>query len=477
MPKNKNTAPIAKNERHIVNITDIGSSGHGIGRINGFTVFVDGGVPGDVLQTLILKVKKNFAYAKLVNIISPSPDRIEAPCPAAESCGGCQLQQLSYEAQLRLKTQSVQAHMERIGGFDSLRVLPAIASPKPFRYRNKAQFPVGSDTDGNVKIGFYARHSHRIIDVDSCLLQNSANDLIIQVFREYIAENNIKPYDENTHTGLIRHVVTRVGAKTGEVMICIVANSSRLPNEDSLCQMLREIGGVSSIILNENRDKTNVIMGAKNRILWGKPSLSDYIGEIKFDISPNSFFQVNPFQTETLYNLALNTADVSPEDNVWDLYCGIGTISLFFARHVKSVTGVEIVPEAIADAKRNAEQNNIKNVEFYSGRAEEIAPLLLEKAGKPDIVIVDPPRSGCDPSLLDTLIKISPEKILYISCDSATLARDMRILCDNGYAAGDVQPVDQFCQTVHVETVVLLSHKIPQKSRQLYQRGCGLWRG
>ncbi len=459
--------PIEKNQRYEMFIEDIGIHGEGIGRIHGFTVFVPDALPTEKVHVLVVKVKKHFAYAKLLEILEPSKDRVQPKCPVATKCGGCQLQHLSYPAQLAFKTKKVKDHLERIGGFSDVEVGFAKGMQDPWRYRNKAQFPVGGET-GEPKIGFFANHSHRIIDTETCYLQNEINDTIVSMIRAFFTEYEITLYDETIHRGLVRHILTRIGKQTGEIMVCIVINGKHLPHSEVLVERLRSISGMTSIVLNKNTAQTNIILGEQVHILWGKPYITDCIGDVVFEISPLSFYQVNPMQTQILYQTALDFADLHGNETVLDLYCGIGTISLFLARHAKHVFGVEIVPEAIADAKNNAMQNHIENATFYAGAAEELIPQLYAKeALSADVVVVDPPRKGCDTALLDTIVQIQPKKMVYVSCDSATLARDLAYLCQRGFQLERVQVVDMFPSTVHVETVVLLSQQKPDDTIEI----------
>ena len=449
--------PVEKNQTYTMSITDIGTNGEGIGRIDGYTVFVEGALPEEVIKVLIVKTKKHFGYGKLLEILEPSPHRVTPACPVAAKCGGCQLQHLSYEGQLAFKTKKVKDHLERIGGFSGISVGYAKGMEEPWRYRNKAQFPVGGKT-GEPEIGFYAKRSHRIIDTPVCMLQNEVNDRIVKIIRAFLAEYEIPLYDETIHRGLVRHILTRIGRRTGEIMVCLVVNGRKLPHCDVLVERLREIEGMTSIVLNVNTDQTNVILGTEVHVLWGKETIRDYIGDVQFEISPLSFYQVNPLQTQVLYQTALDFAELEGNETVLDLYCGIGTISLFFAQKAKHVFGVEIVPEAIADAKRNAALNGMNNADFAVGAAEDVIPRLYEEKGiTADVVVVDPPRKGCDSVLLDTIAAIAPKKVVYVSCDSATLARDLAYLCPKGYTIEKVKVVDMFPHTVHVETVVLLS--------------------
>ena len=451
-----NQIPIKKNEQYEIEFTDLSVDAAAIGKINGFTVFVPGGLPGERAKVLIVKVKKTYAYGKILELLKPSCNRTVPLCPIYEKCGGCQLQHIAYEEQLQIKTKKVQDCIDRIGGFSDVIVPLAMGTDHRTHYRNKAQFPVGR-INGKTVIGFYAFHSHRIIDTKTCLIQHPVNDLILQAMREYIAESGISVYDEQTHQGLLRHILTKVGFETGDVMVCLVVNGTKIPKKDLLIEKLCKIPGLTGIVLNTNCEKTNVILGRKQKILWGQGFITDFIGEIKYQISPLSFFQVNPYQTKLLYEKALEFSGVTKEMSVLDIYCGIGTISLFFAPHVKKVFGVEIVEEAIEDAKRNAEINGIENVSFVAGAAEKVIPKLYQEGFCADVVVVDPPRKGCDIAVLNTIKEMMPARVVYVSCDPATLARDMKILCNGGYRCEKVQVVDQFIYSTNVETVCLLS--------------------
>jgi 23S rRNA (uracil1939-C5)-methyltransferase len=457
----------AKDDVVRLTIEDIGTDGEGIGKVDGYTLFVKDAVIGDVVTAKIIKAKKNFGYGRLLEIITPSKDRVTPVCPVARQCGGCQIQQMSYGAQLEYKRRLVEGNIRRIGGLENVEVQPVIGMDEPYRYRNKAQYPVGLDRDGNVIMGFYAGRTHHIIDNMDCVIGAVENAAILAAVREYIIESGASVYDETTGKGAVRHVLIRKGFHTGEIMVCVVANAKKLPNEEMLVEKLVKLefeGNVkpriTSIILNINKENTNVILGDKCRTLWGKDCIEDSIGRVKFQISPLSFYQVNPVQTEKLYAKAVEFAGLTGSENVWDLYCGIGTISLIMAEKAKHVTGVEIVPQAIENAKNNAKANGIENAEFHVGKAEEVAPLLAEQGNIPDVIVVDPPRKGCDEALLETIVKMNPPRVVYVSCDSATLARDLKWLCANGYELDAVQPVDQFGHSVHVETVVLLTQNL-----------------
>ncbi len=453
-----NLKSIKKNEHYFAEITDMGSEGEGICKINGFAVFVENAVTGDFAEVRIVKVKKNCAYAKLINIISASPIREEPICKSYYRCGGCNLQHISYKAGLEFKKNKVKSCLERIGGFKNIFVEPTIGLEEHFNYRNKAQMPVGEDNNG-IKIGFYEKRSHNIIDCRQCCIQNKANEKIIEAVRKFIEEYNIKPYDEKTHTGIIRHIITRVGEKTGEILVSIVINSENLKHSDSLIKtLLYADKNIVGIVLNINKERTNVIMGDRIKVIWGKGYITDYIEGLKFEISSLSFYQVNPRQTEVLYKKVLEFAQLKGDETVIDAYCGIGTISLFLARKAKKVYAIEIIEQAIEDAKRNALINGIENTEFFVGKSEQvIKSLYSEKGINADVIVVDPPRKGCDFRLLETISQMKPKKVVYVSCDPATLARDLKILCQNGFEIKKVQPVDMFCMSSHVECVVLMS--------------------
>ena len=455
-----NIYPVEKNKDYFMEITDIGNEGEGIGKIDGFTVFVKDALPSEKIKVRITKVNKSFAFGRLMEIIEPSKHRVEPKCPVYKRCGGCSLQHLSYDEQLKFKTKKVKDVLERIGGFENADVNDAIGMENPFHYRNKAQFPVREGKNG-VEIGFYAPRSHNVIDIESCLIQHPLNDKIIRLIREFIREENVSVYNETTGKGLIRHIVTRIGYVTKEVLICIVINGKSIPKKERLIKKLSEVEGLKGIVLNINTKNTNVILSRETKVLWGQGFITDYIGDVKFEISINSFYQVNPVQTKVLYSKALELAGLTGNENVFDIYCGIGTISLFLAKKAKKVIGVEIVEQAIEDAKRNAKINGITNAEFIAGSAEEVIPKLYEEGITADVVVVDPPRKGCDEAVLDTIIKMQPKRVVYVSCDPSTFARDLKALCSNGYEKGTAQPVDQFCHSGHVETVVLLSHKKP----------------
>lgn len=474
----------SKNDCVELTIEDIGVSGEGIGKVDGYTLFVKDTVIGDVVRVKIMKAKKNYGYARLMDIIKPSKDRVEPACPIARQCGGCQIQAMNYNAQLKYKQKLVKDNLLRISGLTEgadYEMCEILGMDTPFRYRNKAQYPVGEDKDGNIVMGFYAGHTHSIIACpdDDCMLGHRDNAFILNAVKEWMKEYRVRAYNENIHKGTVRHVLIRTGYHTDEVMVCLVTKKMlRKEAADGLVKAIQKLKlNVASLVVNINKEDTNVILGKECITLYGRPYIEDYIGDIKFQISPLSFYQVNPKQTEVLYNKALEFAGLKGNESVWDMYCGIGTISLFLAKKAGKVYGVEIVPQAIEDAKNNAKINNIDNAEFFVGKAEEVVPAFYKKQTgvqsdndstdskeydmtRPDVVVVDPPRKGCDKKLLDTIVSMSPDRIVYVSCDSATLARDLKLLVECGYKVEKVQPVDQFGNTVHVETVCLLGRKI-----------------
>ena len=440
-------------------IEDLGVDGEGIGKVDGMAIFVKDAVPGDRVQAKVMKMKKSYGYARLMQVLDPSPARTESRCAFARQCGGCQLQAMTYEAQLDFKAKKVWNHLIRIGGITDLAKPEIIGMDDPWRYRNKAQFPFGTDKEGNPVTGFYAARSHNIIPCTECWLGVEENKVILEKILDHLKTYHISTYDEVSGKGLLRHVLIRKGFTTGEVMVCLILNGRTMPKLTELVDSLREVPGMTSITINVNTKNTNVIMGTEMISVWGQDYITDYIGNIKYQISPLSFYQVNPVQTKKLYETALEYADLKGNETVWDLYCGIGTISLFLAQKAGKVYGVEIVPQAIDDARQNAKLNGIKNAEFFVGKAEEVLPEKYEKEGiYADVIVVDPPRKGCDTAALETMVKMKPERIVYVSCDSATLARDVKWLGERGYEVKKVKACDMFPGTVHVETVVLLSN-------------------
>lgn len=522
-----------KNDIVTVTIDDIGNDGEGIGRVDGFTLFVKDAVIGDVVTARITKCKKNYGYARVEKVVTPSSFRVEPKCRFSRQCGGCQIQAMNYERQLLYKQDKVRGNLIRIGGF-APEIIDAVSEPiigmtEPWHYRNKAQYPVGYDKNGNLITGFYAGRTHDIIANTDCALGAPENQSILETVLDYMRENHVTAYREAEGTGLVRHVLIRTGFQTGEIMVCIVINGKGLPMEERLVEKLRNLRfaeeaengqrvvgkKITSISVSVNTENTNVIMGKEIRVLWGQNRIHDTLGGITFAISPLSFYQVNPVQTEKLYGLALEYAGLTGTETVWDLYCGIGTISLFMAKKAKQVYGVEVVPEAIADARENARNNEISNVQFFAGKAEEVLPAFyaggvdMERAavpseenvyeggiktkgndtakdGKgtetgsadaqmrhPDVIVVDPPRKGCDEKCLETMLAMRPERIVYVSCDSATLARDLKVLCAGGYELKRVRAVDQFGHSVHVECACQLVRKrINYREEEIEDCGC-----
>ncbi len=454
---------IEKNKEYILDIVSQGYEGEGIAKINDtFTVFIEGALKGERVNVRIVKSKKSFAYGKLLEVIEPSLERCEAKCSIHKRCGGCKLQYSTYKEQLNFKFERVKDCITKIGKLDESIVQFPLGMDEPWRYRNKVQLPIGM-VNGELKIGFFAPRSHEIIDMETCLIQDEIADKVVGITRTWIKKNNIKPYNidgKYDETGILRHIMIRRGFTTNEVMVVLVTNGSKLPNKDEFISLITEnIPGIKSIVQNINSKPTNVILGQECITLWGESTISDYIGEFKFNISPLSFFQVNPVQTEVLYNKALEYAGLTGDETVFDAYCGTGTITLFLSQKAKKVYGVEIIPQAIENANINAKENNVNNVEFFVGESEVVIPDLINKGIKADVVVVDPPRKGCDVKLLNAITNIDAKKIVYVSCDPSTLARDLAILEGNGYKTVRVQPVDMFPHTAHIETCVLLQRR------------------
>ncbi|KRF01153.1 RNA methyltransferase [Paenibacillus sp. Soil766] len=468
--------PVQSGQQYEAEIIGISHDGEGVGRVNGFTLFVAGALPGERALVRVEHLKKQYGYAALVELLAVSPDRVAPDCGIYDECGGCQLQHLSYEAQLRVKRQQVVDNLVRIGKLgvageptlsrtgesgdeeqgQGIIVHPTLGMSDPWRYRNKAQVPFGEERGGLIG-GFYAQGSHRIIDMEACLIQHEANDEVVARVKEIGSRLGIRAYSEETGTGLLRHVVVKVGFRSGEVMVVLVTNGTEIPRVDEWIAGIREaLPAVKSICHNINVRQTNVIFGDETRTLWGSEVIYDYIGDVKFAISARSFFQVNPVQTEVLYGKALEYAALTGDEVVVDAYCGIGTISLFLAQRAGQVYGVEIVEEAISDARKNAELNGMTNVHFEAGPAEVVLPEWTRQGVRPDVIVVDPPRKGCDPALLATILELRPRRVVYVSCSASTLARDLRVLVDGGYGVAEVTPVDMFPWTVHVESVALL---------------------
>lgn len=457
-----------KNQEFVVAIEDMNEDGAGVGRVDGYIWFVKDTVMGDVVRAKAMKMKKTYGFARLMEVLEPSPGRVEPLCPVARQCGGCQLQAMSYEEQLRFKERKVLNNLLRIGKFsrDEIEMLPIMGMEKPWRYRNKAQFPFGENRKGEIITGFYAGRTHNIIENEDCLLGVEENREILGIIKRFMKENGLRPYNEKEHKGLVRHALIRKGFRTGELMVCLVINGERLPEKERLAELLLKVKGMTSISYSVNRAKTNIIMGKEIVDIYGPGYITDYIGAVEYQISPLSFYQVNPEQTEKLYRTALEFAKLTGDDVVWDLYCGIGTISLFLAQRAKMVYGVELVPEAIRDAKRNAGINGIRNVEFFVGKAEEVLLEEYEKNGLyADVIVLDPPRKGCDELCLNTILKMGPKRVVYISCDSATLARDLRHLVDGGYRMERVRCCDMFGWSGHVECVIMMQYCGKEKKK------------
>ena len=452
---------LSKNDIIELNITDMTADGEGIGKYNGFPFFVKDAIIGDVISAKVVKLKKTYGYARVESVLTPSPDRVTPHCSIARQCGGCQIQAMDYKAQLAFKEKMVRNNLSRIGGIepDTYAFLPIVGMDNPYEYRNKAQFPVAKDKNGNIVMGFYAGRTHSVIGCERCHIGDRVNEPVLAAVRDYMTVCTIPPYNEIDTSGTVRHILIRVGKKTGEVMVCLVINADTLPDTSYIVEKLCDsVPGIASVMININKEKTNVILGPVSKTIWGKSYIEDFIGDIRYRISPNSFYQVNPIQTEKLYTKALSLAELTGNETVWDLYCGIGTISLFLAKKARKVYGVEIVPQAIEDARQNALLNGIDNATFFAGKAEEVVPAYYDehRDEHADVMVVDPPRKGCDEKLLATMISMSPERIVYVSCDSATLSRDLKFLTSNGYDVRQVQCFDQFPHTCHVETVACL---------------------
>ena len=450
-----------KNDLVEVTIEDMSEDGEGIGRAEGYTLFIKDAVIGDRVLAKIMKIKKTYGFARLVEVLGASESRVKPLCPVSGPCGGCQLQSLSYERQLAFKEEKVRGQLRRIGGFENPPVEAVIGMEQPWGYRNKAQFPIGRSKDGRIIAGFYAGRTHSIIETPRCFLGHPVNEKVLKIVVDWMEAYGIAPYEESEHRGLVRHVLIRVGEEIGDgrqVMVCLVINGKRLPHKEELVQALQALPGMASISFNINTENTNVILGREVRHLYGDGYITETIAGLRYRISPQSFFQVNPEQTGKLYDVALAYAGLTGRETVWDLYCGTGTITLFLARQAKWVRGVEVIPSAVEDARENARANGITNASFYLGRAEEVLPRFYEEEKeRADVIVVDPPRKGCDTALLDTILAMGPERVVYVSCNPASLARDLKYLCAGEYELVRVQPVDMFAQTVGVESIVLLS--------------------
>lgn len=453
------TIPVQKNDYIEVIFEDLTHDGAGVAKVEGYPLFVKNALPGEKAKIKVIKVNKGYGFGRLEEILEQSPYRVDAPCPIYKECGGCQLQHLSYEGQLLAKEKQVRDVLTRIGKLENVKVHPVLGMSEPWRYRNKAQVPVG-EREGGLIAGFYQQRSHEIIDMEACMIQQEKNDEVVQAVKRICTKYGVTAYNEERHKGTLRHIMARHGQVTKEVMVVLVTRTSEFPNKEKIVkEIVESIDGVKSIIQNVNSKKTNVILGDETRVLWGEEVIYDLIGNVKFAISSRSFYQVNPEQTKVLYDQALTYADLSGQETVIDAYCGIGTISLFLAQKAQKVYGVEIVPEAIADANRNAELNGIENVEFAVGEAEVVIPNWYKEGIEADVLVVDPPRKGCDDALLQTIIEMKPKKVVYVSCNPATLARDLRVLEDGGYRTVEVQPVDMFPHTTHCEAVAKIVWK------------------
>lgn len=453
----KHQVPIKKNDQIEVYFEDLTHDGSGVAKVDGYPLFVRNALPGEKGTIKVTKLNKGYGFGRLLTIDEKSSERMEPACPIYSGCGGCQLQHLSYEGQLKAKEKQVRDVLERIGKLENVTVHPVLGMKDPWRYRNKAQVPIG-EQEGGLVGGFYKRRTHEIIDMDACLIQQQENDDVLQIVKDICGKYGIRAYNEKTHKGILRHVMIRTGNNTGEIMVVLITRTQDLPNRKKIVdEIVAAVPHIKSIVQNVNTRRTNVIFGNETKVIWGEEFIYDTIGKIKFAISARSFYQVNPKQTKVLYDQALAYAGLTGEETVIDAYCGIGTISLFLAQKAKKVYGVEIVPEAIDDARRNAQINGMTNVEFGVGEAEKVIPNWYKEGIKADVLVVDPPRKGCDESLLQTIIDMKPKKVVYVSCNPATLARDLRILEDGGYQTIEVQPVDMFPQTVHVELVALMS--------------------
>lgn len=448
--------PVQKNDRLLVHVEDLTHDGAGVAKVDGYPLFIHGALPGEDVQVHVLKTLKSYGFAKLLEIEHASPFRVTAPCPVFDTCGGCQIQHLSYEGQMTFKRKLVRDAITRIGKLPDVPVHPVKGMEDPWRYRNKSQIPFGTQ-NGRVVAGFYQTRSHDIADTDICLIQTPEADKIMNGLKKELHALGIEPYEEATHRGTLRHVVVRKGRATGEVMVVLITKKKKFPQAERAVELIRSlVPEVTSIIQNINTEKTNVIFGEETLTLWGKDAIEDQIGDVRFEISARSFYQINPVQTEVLYGQALDYAQLTGEETVIDAYCGIGTISLFLAKQAKFVMGVEIVPQAIEDAKQNAELNGFTNTLFEAGPAEQVIPRWYKEGRTADVLVVDPPRKGCDEQLLRTILKQQPKRVVYVSCNPATLARDLRILEDGGYRTKEVQPVDMFPQSTHCEAVAWL---------------------
>lgn len=452
----KQAPPVQKNETLTVTIEDLTHEGAGVAKVNGYALFIPQALPGETVDIKVVKTKAGYGYGRLLQVQTKSEHRVEPPCPIFYKCGGCQIQHMDYSAQLAYKQKQVKDVMDRVAKLPNVPVRPVIGMDDPWRYRNKSQVPVAFQ-QGDLVAGFYAKRSHSIVDMDQCIIQHKENDIVVQTVKQLAKELRIPAYEEQSHQGVLRHIVARYGKTTGQVMVVLVTKEKKLPHKEAFISGIRKhVPGVVSIVQNINNKRTNVIFGQQTEVLWGEHYLYDEINGIQFAISARSFYQVNPEQTNRLYSKALEYADLTGNETVIDAYCGIGTISLFLAKKARHVYGVEIVPEAIKDAKRNAKLNQITNATFAVGEAEKVIPRWHDQGIDADVIVVDPPRKGCDEALLRTMIEMKPKRIVYVSCNPGTLARDLRILEDGGFKTEEVTPVDMFPQTTHVEAVASL---------------------
>lgn len=451
---------VNKNEHYTVEIIDVSSDGNGVADIDGFRVFVPMTATGDVAEIVIVKVLSRYAIGRMLTLEKPSPIRQTPICGVYKRCGGCHLQHIKYDAQLEMKRGFIESAMRRIGGFDGFECDEMLGMETPMRYRNKCIFPIGTDRDGNIVSGFYAKRSHDIIAVDDCVMGSSVNAELVAAVKRYMAENGVLPYDEENHSGTVRRVFIREANVSGEIMVVLSVNGRSIPKKEALVEALRSVSDkIVSVYVNINEQRTNTVLGRENKLIYGKPTITDELCGIKFEISPHSFFQINPHMTERLYGKALEYAQITQNDNVLDVYCGIGTISLAAARGAKHVTGIEIVEQAVADAKANAAANGINNTVFYADSAENAVPNLIENGESPNVVILDPPRKGSDEATLTAIAEAKPKRIVYVSCNASTLARDARFLSERGYNPTRCAGADMFPQTNHIETVLLFERQ------------------
>jgi 23S rRNA (uracil1939-C5)-methyltransferase len=455
----KKTIPVAKNESIEVVFEDLTHDGAGVAKVDGYPIFVPHALPGEKATIKVIKANKNYGFGRLIEILEKSATRVEIPSKDADKYGGCQLQHMSYEGQLQFKEKQVRDVIARIGKLEDVIIHPIIGMQEHLHYRNKAQVPV-AERDGKLIAGFFKPRSHEIVDTNESVIQHEVINKAVSVVKEIFSKLGIPAYDETTHKGVLRHIMARYGKQTGELMVVLVTRTKDLPFEEKIVEEITaRLPQIKSIVQNVNSQKTNVILGEKTKVLWGNEVIYDYIGNVKFAISALSFYQVNPDQTKVLYEKALEYADLTGEETVIDAYCGIGTISLFLAQKAKRVIGVEVVSEAIEDARRNAELNDITNVEFAVGEAETFIPDWYKAGNRADVLVVDPPRKGCDPNLVQAILDMKPKKVVYVSCNPGTLARDLRMLEDGGYQTKEIQPVDMFPMTTHIENVVKLELK------------------